>query len=196
MAKLQRLSESDLSLFPTCTYDLETTGLAADFGYILCAGIKPYGRPATVLRIDDFPLYQKDPSNDKALVAAFVKEITKYSIAISWNGVRFDMPFLVSRMIAHNMDVRCLTTIKQLDLIYAARYRMRLRGNSLAIVREHLQTSDTKTPLTGRIWAQAAAGNKKALDFIVKHNLQDLKVLEQVAKRLSNLIDVRFTLIR
>jgi uncharacterized protein len=193
---MQRIKKADLSLFPSCSYDLETTGLAGDFGYILVAGIKPFGRTSKILRIDDFPLYKSDPSDDSQLIKAFVAELTKYTIAISWNGVRFDMPFLMSRMIAHNLDVRPLSTIKQLDLIFASRYRMRLRSNSLAVVSEHLETSEKKTPLTGRIWAQAAAGNKKALSQIAIHNEQDLKVLEQIARRLSPLIDLRFALIR
>jgi len=196
LAKTQRIEKADIELFPTCSYDLETTGLQGDFGYLLVGGIKPFGRPERIFRIDEFPLYKKEPSNDRALIAAFVAELVKYSIAISWNGVRFDMPFLMTRMIAHNMDIRPLSTIRQLDLIFAARYRMRLRSNSLAVVSEHLETVDKKTPLTGKVWAAAAAGDKEALGKIATHNIADLVVLEEVARRLIHVVDLKFTLIR
>ena len=196
MGKAQRVNEADLSLFPTCSFDLETTGLAADFGYILCGSVKPFGRPTKTFRIDDYKPYKTDGSDDSVLVADIVKELLKYSIVIGYNTQRFDVPFLVSRMMLHEMDIRPLSTIKHLDLIWSVRYRMRLRGASLAIAREHLGTPDEKTPLTGRLWAQAAAGSKSALDKICEHNVQDVKVLEQIARRLVHTIDLKFTLIR
>ena len=196
MGKVQRVNEGDLTLFPTCSWDLETSNLAADFGFLLAAGVKPYGKPTKVFRIDDYEGYENDRSDDSKLVADVANEIAKYTIAIGYNTQRFDVPFLVARMLAADLDVRSLSNIRHLDLIWAVRYRMRLRGASLAIAREHLATADIKTPLTGRVWAQAASGSKKALDEIVKHNIQDCVVLEQVAKKIAHLVDIKFSLIR
>lgn len=196
MGKVQRIKEADLSLFPTCSFDLECTNLSADFGFVLTCAVKPFGRPAKVLRIDQFPGYKQDRSNDKALVKAIADELVKYAIAIGYNSVRYDIPFLISRMLYHNLDTRPLQTIKHLDLIFAARHRMRLRANSLAVVQEHFGTDERKTPLVGRIWSRAATGDKKALDAIVRHNVADVDVLEEITKRMIHLIDIKFQLIR
>lgn len=193
---LQRIKKGDFSLFPTCSWDIETTNLAADFGVMLCATVKPFMGPCKTFRIDKYPLYARTKSDDRMLVKALAKELSKYTIAIGYNTQRFDLPFLIGRLIAARCDVRLLSNIKHLDLIWAVRYRMRLRGASLAIASEHLETLDHKTPLTGRLWQRATGGDTKALDKIVRHNIQDVKVLEQVAKRLTGLIDIKFSLIR
>lgn len=195
-SKVQRLSEDSIGLFPTASWDIETTNLSADFAFILCASVKPWGKPPVVFRIDQYENYEKDRSDDSALVTDLANELKKYTIAIGYNTQRFDVPFLYSRMLYHGMDIRPLASIKHLDLIWAVRYRMRLRSASLAVASEHMMTGDKKTPLIGRIWAKAAAGNKEALDDIVKHNVQDVKVLEQMTKKLAHLLDIKFTLIK
>src|SRR5512146_676553 len=41
--KLQRVSSEYVGLFPTCTWDLETSNLNASIGFLLCCVVKPWG---------------------------------------------------------------------------------------------------------------------------------------------------------
>jgi len=53
-------------------FDIESTNLAANFGYILCVSYKWADKKEVhTIRIDRFPLFKKDPTNDREVVKAF-----------------------------------------------------------------------------------------------------------------------------
>lgn len=194
----QRVDVRKLSgsgLWPTCTWDLETANLNAEFP-IFCASVKAFGGKTTTFRIDDSPNYSKDRSDDSWVIKQLVPELCKYTVAIGYNTQRFDLPFLFTRMFGHNMDIRPLREIRHLDYIWAVRYRMRLHSARLVSALEFLECKTQKTPLRLRQWAQAAGGNRKALDEICKHNVKDCEALEEMAIRLAPLTDMKFSLIR
>ena len=163
--------------------DIEATNLAANFGYILCIAWKWDGEnDVHYLSIDDSPDFDKDPTNDKALVTAFAKEAEKADIAVFHYGERFDWPFINTRLLYHNLPP--LPNVKMIDTWRIAKYRLRLNSNRLASVSELLGVAE-KTPLSGPIWIKAMAGNKKAIAYVVEHCVQDVRVLEQVYQRIS-----------
>lgn len=182
-------------LWPTCTWDLETANLNAEFP-IFCASVKEFGGPTKTFRIDASPGYNKDRSNDEWIIKNLVTELCKYTVAIGYNTQRFDLPFLFTRMFGHGMDIRPLRELRHLDYIWAVRYRMRLHSARLVSALEFLECKTQKTPLRLRQWAQAAAGNRKALDEIVEHNIKDVEALEELAIKLAPLTDMKFSLIR
>ena len=194
-AKLQRVNTSDVGLFPTCTWDLETSNLQASIGFILCCSIKPWGKEVYTLRIDSSPHYEKNRSDDRWLATRIRQELERYAIAIAYNGQRFDVPFLNTRlMLARQKPLTA--NIKHLDPIYAARHRMRLHSNRLQTVIETFRLRTKKTPLDGNLWIQAAVGVKKAMDKVVFHCEKDAEALEQVSKVLVQLMDLKFYLVR
>ncbi len=194
---LQRIHASDLldPDFKICCWDIETTSLNASFGHVLTVGIKPLHGVPILFRIDGFPGYDKARWDDKKLVYAAKKELEKYNVAIAYNGMRFDVPFMASRLLHHGIKPLA-TTIKHVDPVYIARHRMRIHSNSLENLLEHLQAHERKTPLTPYIWQRAAAGDKKSLDSIVRHNRADLLSLEEAFLKLLPLLDIKFGLIR
>ena len=196
VGKQHRVDRHDMVLWPTCSWDLETTNLSADFAVLLCSTVKGLGRPPVTFRIDASPRYEKDRADDSYVVRKTVEELSKYVIDIGYNTQRFDLPFLYSRMLAHGMDTRVLRHLRHVDLIWAVRYRMRLRSARLEVAIEHLQAKEHKTPLVGRVWAKAAAGDRKAISEIVRHNVQDVKALEEIALKLAPLMDFKFFLVR
>ena len=64
-SRLQRVSRDYVGLFPTCTWDLETSNLNASIGYLLCCVVKPWRQEPVVFRIDESPNYEADRSDDK-----------------------------------------------------------------------------------------------------------------------------------
>src|SRR5688572_12339900 len=82
-------------------WDLETTNLNANFGFILCGCVKETGKPIKTVAITDFPRYKADPTNDKDVCKALAKLVSEADIWSTWYGARFDVPFLNSRLIYH-----------------------------------------------------------------------------------------------
>jgi uncharacterized protein YprB with RNaseH-like and TPR domain len=160
-------------------FDLETTNLSADFGVVLCGVLKPSDSAPIVFRGDKLnPNWDKGRSDDSAVVAAIVEELSTYDIWVAHNGQRFDVPFLRTRMLAHGMEP--LPAKKLIDPVLLARNKLRMSFNSLAQVANHLGCN-VKTDVEPKEWLKAALdGDRQAMGYIVEHCVQDVLVLENV----------------
>ena len=166
-------------------WDLECTNLNADFGYILCAGIKELGKGSVkTFSVADYPAYKKDPTNDKALVKDVRDYLSEAGAFITWYGQRFDQPFLNSRLTYYGLTP--LPPVPHIDGWRIAREKLKLHSNRLASVSSFLQIAE-KTPLNGPIWIKASAGDPGALKYVIKHCKQDVLVLEQAFEHIKQL---------
>lgn len=167
-------------------WDIEATNLSANFGYILCIGIKNLGEKNTrCYSVDDYPLYKKDPTNDSALLEDAAKDLADSGAWVTWYGGGFDVPFVQTRLLYHGM--KPLPMIPHIDGWRIAKYKMKLNSNRLATVSSFLDIEE-KTPLNGPIWIKASAGDNKALQYIKEHCVQDVIVLEQAFNRIKPLM--------
>ncbi len=96
----------------------------------------------------------------------------------------FDIPFLRARCMYHGLNFPGYGNAKHIDLYYVARGRMKLSSRRLANVASFLDI-EGKTPLKGKIWVAASMGDREALKYILHHNIEDVRVLEQVHARLE-----------
>lgn len=169
-------------------WDIESTHLNADFGYILCIGYKFAGEEKpTIIRIDDFKkAYKKDCTCDKKVVEAFKKVFETADVHVTWYGGKFDLPMVNSRLVAHGMLP--MAPVPHIDLWRTAKYQMKLASNRLANVQRFLGLPSEKTSVDGRVWLKAAAGFKDCLQYIVDHCYADIEVLEQAYDRMRPLI--------
>jgi uncharacterized protein YprB with RNaseH-like and TPR domain len=166
-------------------WDIEATNLNADWGYIICIGWKVVGEKKTnLLKITDYDLYKKDPTNDKFLVAEASKILSEADVWTTWYGGGYDVPYVQSRLLKHKLPP--MPPVPHVDGWKVARYKMKLSSNRLASVTGFLDLED-KTPVKSGIWAKAQAGDQKALGYIYKHCIQDVIVLEQVYNRIKAL---------
>jgi uncharacterized protein YprB with RNaseH-like and TPR domain len=166
------------------TFDIETSNLNADFGIILCAVIKPsHSKKSIVFRGDRYPNWDKKRSNDSALVEDIAAELSKYSILIAHNGLRFDLPFIRTRQLRYGKAP--MPEIKIIDPVLIARNKLRLSSNSLRRVTEHVGCGG-KTEVHGHQWLEAALdGSRKAMNYIVEHCIADVEILETMARQIS-----------
>ena len=87
----------------TC-FDLECSNLNADYGIVLCGCMTDWqpkkARRVDVrtYRIDETPGYLKERWNDHALVCQIRGDLEQSDIIVSWNGKRFDVPYLNGRL--------------------------------------------------------------------------------------------------
>ncbi|MEI7591531.1 MAG: ribonuclease H-like domain-containing protein, partial [Deltaproteobacteria bacterium] len=89
----------------TCVFDIETTGLNASFGRVLCAALQFYGPDELIVfRSDQYPDWKKGlRANDKDIVSDILAELEKADIVIAHNGLAFDAAFLRTRAIIHGL---------------------------------------------------------------------------------------------
>jgi uncharacterized protein YprB with RNaseH-like and TPR domain len=168
-------------------WDLENTGLVADFGHTLCTGFMYLGQKhATVVSINDFRGFKKSPMDDRELCLKSWQILSEADAWVTWYGKRYDVPFLNSRLIYHRLPI--LPPVKHIDLWFTARYKMKLHNNRLASMTEFLDLPD-KSPVKSSTWREAMCGNEKALEYVKKHCLKDVEVLAGAYERMKPLID-------
>jgi DNA polymerase III epsilon subunit-like protein len=169
-----------------CVFDLETSHLNADFGVVLCGVIKPDGQQPKVFRGDK--LHAADwkrgkRSDDRNTVSEIVKELVKYDIWIAHNGVRFDLPFLRTRLAKWGLPP--LRSNKILDPVLLARNTLRMSYNSLERIADFLGVN-SKTPVTGDTWVRAYLdGDRDAMESVVDHCVRDVETLEKIVEALK-----------
>ena len=179
--------------------DLETTALNADgWGQILCGGICEYQppdatgnrKPWTNLRVYTLENYKDERWNDKRLARKLLKEINKYDIVASWNGIRFDEPFLATRL--REYGLKSSRWPRHKDLLYTSRYKLRLFNNKLDNVAEHFNVHDKygckKTHLHRKKWRKAIMGHYPSYRYVIRHCAEDVKVLACLWEELKDLI--------
>lgn len=166
-------------------WDLETSDLNADWGTIFCAGYKVEGERVKVISITDFPGWEKEPWNDKRVVAEFVNVLNREDVGIEVThyGSLFDIPYLQARMAYHKLGV--LPILGHVDTYFAARSKLKIKSRSLANLSEFLGSPFKKTPLTPNVWRKAGRGDAEALEYISKHCHADVKVLEWVHDQIA-----------
>lgn len=169
-------------------FDLETSNLNANFGVVLCGVVKEYGRGKKVAihRMDTLPSYKNDRADDKAVVQSLYDELVDFDIWVSYNGRRFDIPFLNTRLMSHGL--KTLEKKKHIDMLYQARYKLKLHNARLASVQEFLGLPVSKTAIDGRNWTRAMAGYPDGWDYIVDHCIKDVKVLESVYDKMKHFV--------
>lgn len=164
-------------------FDIEASHLKADFGHMYCVAYKELGggKPS-VISVRDFPLFKKDNTSDKEVVKAFLRVLHSASMIVGHYSRRFDLPFVVTRMLANKID-DYVPRLPHVDTWELAVRNLALSSNRLANISEFLDISK-KTPLEKREWQRAAGGHVASIKYIERHCVQDVIVLEETYKKL------------
>lgn len=174
-------------------FDLEASALNGSFGRLFSAACAHVTEgDIWVARIDEAPYRnRKFQSDDSKLAVAIRDHLMSHDILISWNGKRgynskgrsgFDIPMLNARLIqpGNKQVVIGRYAPKHIDLLKEIRKYIELHSFRLAAVEEFLELSESKNAILPRLWNKALDGDKEAMDYIVHHNVLDVKVLRLV----------------
>ena len=160
-------------------WDIETTSLKSDFGFILAIGYKWIGEKRThVLSIGDFTA-KNFRARERALVKKFLAILNSADISVTHNGQRYDHPWINAKCVEYRLGFP--KNIPQVDTLQIARKHLRtVSRKRLDTLSYYLGAHEEKTPVEGRIWIDAALGSSKALRYIIVHCRKDVEVLEEV----------------
>lgn len=161
-------------------WDLETTDLKALMGRILCCSfVELDGEPWTY-RIDEEPWNNPDDViDDSQLVVSIRDELEEYDLIVAHNGRLFDIPMLNARLA--RVGERPLRTHFVLDpRWYLNSASMRIGSAKLENAQKFFDLGQAKTPISWETWQRAGAGDSEAMDDVVVHCEQDVKVLREL----------------
>lgn len=150
----------------TAFLDIETTGLSSTWDDITVIGLYDGNEVKTFIRginLNDFP-----------------KQIEKYSLIVSYNGSRFDLPFILEKFPSLRLDHI------HIDLMYPLR-RIGLRGGLKAIERQvGIKRTEETAGLSGwdavRLWKEFERGNENSLELLIEYNKEDIVDLEALMR--------------
>lgn len=162
-------------------FDIESTGLNATFGTILCIGYSWLGQDKVYVPtiLDNA---NQNLLSDRDLVKNFAEIYNQADYTVGHYAKRFDVPMIQSKLLKYKL--KPLAPVPLIDTWRIVKDNFKLHSNRLITIEEFLQVAHSKTPITFDDWLQAAHGNRKALRQVVKHCRLDVLVLKEVFERI------------
>jgi uncharacterized protein YprB with RNaseH-like and TPR domain len=158
-------------------FDIETTGLKADYGLILVIGVRrflPEGSPEAVQFVID-RTRQDWEAAERVLLRSFLSYMKDESCIITFNGTRFDMPFLQARLAIQGLPL--MPKMHHLDMFYAAKnaFRYTITSRRAKYLQALYSVGDPSAPHKESsqvmTWLRATySRNRAAFNRIVAHN--------------------------
>lgn len=164
--------------------DIEASNLNANFGIVLSYCIKEDGGRIIKRLIE--PKHMKSGEFDKYLMIQLCKDIRKFDRLTTWYGDRFDIPYLRTRCLYHNLDFPLYGEVAHTDAWMIARKKLRLHSNRMEVVAKFFGIAAKNHPLIPEIWLRCLSGNRKALNFVLTHNIEDVETLEKVYNKIKD----------
>ena len=164
-------------------FDIETSNLKADVGYMLSWAIYYPNEDRVVSDV----ITKRDVSTfnlDKRICKSILKELKDISLLVGFYSTRFDIPYLRTRCLMNGLDFPGYGSMRHIDVYYAARGKVATRRKSLGMIAEALGL-DEKTHEPLPVWNKARLGDKEALAKLVAYNENDCIVTWQVYKALQ-----------
>lgn len=165
--------------------DIESNQLNATFGSMISWCIKQDNGKilCDYLKKEDYAVPNK-LQIDKRITQTLVDALSQFDVITTYYGEGFDLPFIRSRAMYHNIPFPGYGSIISIDLWKIVRVKLRLHSNRLDVVSEFLGVN-SKTKLDPATWVKAVFGDTKAVAEIVEHNKQDVITLEKVYNKMK-----------
>ncbi|NLY89001.1 MAG: hypothetical protein GX085_05205 [Firmicutes bacterium] len=162
--------------------DLETTGFSPSNPLFLVGLLFFTGERPRLLQ-----LLARDYSEEEAVLEAAGRLLSRFKVAVSYNGRSFDFPYLAARMRFFGLPP--VKIPHHLDLVYQTRrfFRRRLPDCRLRTTARYLLAREEPDGIPGSAVPAAyhsfiATGETALMREILRHNREDLLVLAQLVK--------------
>lgn len=151
--------------------------------YLLCFSYKWVGEKKVHTRaLPDYSNFRKNKTDDSALCRDLHKFMCEADIIIAQNGDAFDIKKSNARLAANGIEPP--SPYKTIDTLKIARRHFKFDSNKLDALGGYLQAG-RKLATTGKqLWFSCMAGDKAAWRKMIRYNVQDVNLLEQVYLKL------------
>ena len=163
--------------------DIETTGLKANVDIMLSWAIKTRDKDEIVSDV----IRKSEVFNGKydyRIMKSLIKALKNYDLIMTYYGTGFDVPFMRTRALDHDLPFPQFRSLSHKDIYYLVRNKLQLTRSSLKTATQFLGI-DGKTNLDPRVWRDARYGNKDALKYVFDHNVADVEILEDLHKKIE-----------
>lgn len=169
--------EFDLFTENTIAYDIETTGLSKKNHQIYMIGCSY--RSGNAVTIEQF--FAENPTEEVVILSAFLSLASKYQRQMTFNGVRFDAPFLMSRCEMFCLDTTPLQTehfdiyrecTRLKHLLHLSSCRQKDIESFLGIQRDDTCNGGELIPVYQQY---CSTRDDEALALLKLHNFDDMK---------------------
>jgi uncharacterized protein YprB with RNaseH-like and TPR domain len=164
-------------------FDIETSNLKSTYGYIFSYALKsPKKAPKLrVLTQDEI----RSGLYDKALINELCDDLRLYKRIITYYGANFDIPFVRSRAVFHKLNFPTHKELLHTDAYQIMKHKFStLHSKRLGAACDFYGIEAKTHPMTPHIWNRATCGHPDALNYIGKHNIEDVESLEKLWDRI------------
>jgi uncharacterized protein YprB with RNaseH-like and TPR domain len=170
--------------------DIESDGLKADWSTMLTWAIKQKGGSVVYDAVTKDELFAG--TQDRRIIASCIDEMRKYDLICTYYGTGFDLPFLRTKALRYNLDFphyyfdgdKLIHELSHFDIYYLIKSKLNLQRKSLDAACEFLGIVG-KTEISKEAWRKAKYGDNEALLEVIRHNIGDVRILEQLHDRVS-----------
>lgn len=148
---------------------------------VLSVSAKWLGAPESEIMYHD-TRNEDDVRNDKETLKIIHSLLDECDVAITQNGIRFDIPKLNARFLKHGM--KPTSSFRNIDTLRIAKRYFNFSSNKLAYMTDQFCTKYKKldhSEFSGfKLWAECMKGNPEAFDSMEKYNKYDVLSLEEL----------------
>ena len=164
--------------------DIETYSFYANKGLVLCWVIRVANKNYfDVIKKEDL-LNRK--IRDKNVVRSCVERIKNLDRLVTYWGSGFDIPFLRTRALFHNVNFPNFGEINHTDVYYMVRNKLKLERNKLENACLMVLGKTRKSKFSYEVWFNALYGDKKSLQKILGHCKGDVLDLKDLHDKILN----------
>lgn len=127
--------------------------------------------------LPDYPLYKKEPYNDRELVKDLHALLDKADIVIAHNGNSFDIKVSNSRFLINKLDP--ISNYITIDTLREARKRFKFSSNKLTDLAMYAGVG-SKIENKKDLWFNCLIGDMKSWGQMKKYNTHDVYLLEGI----------------
>lgn len=163
--------------------DIESTGFNANIDVMLSWCIK--GRDNK--KVEGAVITREElmsDNQDARIVELLVEEMNKYDVLVTYYGTKFDIPFIRTRALYHGTYFPMYRQKSHKDLYYVVKSKLKLHRSSLMAATEFFGI-EGKTRVLPKHWQKARFGDPKSLQYVYKHNVADVVILEKLHKKIE-----------
>lgn len=163
--------------------DIESTNLNASYGRIMSYCIKEMAGDVIKNVVTQKEVLSDE--KDKRIVKDLCDDMKKFDRVVTYYGTGFDIPFIRARALKWGVDFPLHREVKHTDVYYVVKYKLKLARNSLMAACEFFNIPAKEHKINPEIWDHAITGDKKALEWVLQHNTEDVECLETLYNKMG-----------
>lgn len=121
---------------------------------------------------------------DKRICKSLVKALDEVDLVVTYYGTKFDVPYVRTRVLYNNLRFPLYQEKLHLDLYYAVKSLLKLGRNTLEQATRFFGI-EGKNHVTAEAWNGARVGDPESMEYVINHNIEDVKILACLHNRLS-----------